>query len=162
MQITYSPGALPGSCYFCGNGSREYYVDTGLSVEFHGAMYICNICATDIAHLIKFISPDEFKSIRQGKEELESINYELIKRVGVLEESLRELANAGYGTNSGGDVIRYGGALLETSEQSDKTISIGADELGEGEGASSESSDDENLGELRSDDKRDEFTFDFG
>jgi hypothetical protein len=159
MEITYSPAALPGSCYFCGSGGREFYVDTGVSVEFHGAMYICNICCEELARTVKFIPHDEYKELKARNEELSELTYQLRTKLDVVEESLRGLVNAGY-RYDGGSVIVSGGAVLEDVSESEGTVSEGTGELGEGEGTTPESSDDEGVVELRSDDASDA-PFDF-
>lgn len=151
MEITYSPAALPGSCFFCGSGGREFYVDTGLSVEFHGAMYICNICCEEIAKTVKFIPHSEYKALRAENEQLSELTYQLRTKLDVVEESLRGLVNAGYRYDDG-NVVRSGGAFLEDVSIAETPVSDGAGELGTGEGTSPEQSDDEGMGELRSDD----------
>lgn len=160
MELTYSPSALPGSCYFCGSGNREFYIDTNLSVEFHGAMYICNLCGNELALLMRYISHDEYKELKRQNESAHELVYQLRVKLDAAEEALRGLVNAGYRYDNG-DVIRSGGALLETVPGTEGAVSTGADELGEGEGTSSESSDDEDVGELRSDDTKPDAIFGF-
>jgi hypothetical protein len=152
MEITYSPVALPGSCFFCGSGNREYYIDTGMSVEFHGAMYLCNVCVEGIAALVRYIPPDDYKELMQSKEHLEEEVFALSKKLSTLEGVLRDLANAGYTVHDDGSIVRAGGVVLEDVLEPESPISIGKRELGEGEGAPSESNDDEDVGELHSND----------
>lgn len=160
MEITYSPSALPGSCYFCGNGSREFYVDTKLSVEFHGAMYICNFCCEEIARLVKFIPHAEYKSLLADNEELSELTYQYKVRIDALEGALRDLANAGYRV-ADGSVIVSGGAVLETPSETRETVSDGEGELGAGTGTPTESGNDSDVGELRSDEPKHEPIFGF-
>jgi len=155
MEITFSPTALPGSCFFCGSGNREYYIDTNQTVEFHGAMYICNICVEGIARLVNYLPPDEYKELLATKEHLEDTVYGLTKKLSTLEGVLRDLANAGYTVHNDGSIVRSGGAVLETLLEPEPAVPTGKRELGEGEGASSESNDDEDVGELHSDDSSD-------
>lgn len=155
MEVTFSPSALPGSCFFCGSGNREYYIDTLQTVEFHGAMYICNICVEEIARLVKYLPPEAYKELMQSKEHLEEEVFVISRKLSTLEGVLRDLANAGYTVHSDGTIAVAGGALLEDFPLSDKPVPSGKRELGEGEGASSESSNDEDVGELHSDDTSD-------
>lgn len=152
MEVTFSPAALPGSCFFCGSGNREYYIDTHQNVEFHGAMYLCNICVEGIARLVNYLSPDEYKELLATKQHLETDVFELSKKLSTLEGVLRDLANAGYTVHNDGSIVRAGGTILEDVLEPESSVPVGKRELGEGEGASSESYDDEDLGELHSDD----------
>jgi hypothetical protein len=152
MEITFSPSALPGSCYFCGSGNREFYIDTKLSVEFHGAMYICNICAEELARLVRFIPHDEYKEILAEKEQLEEHTYQLRVQLDGFQGAIDAFVRAGYNINTNLTVSRSGGAVLEADDLSDETVSTRESELGTGEGTPSESSDDEDVGKLRSDD----------
>jgi hypothetical protein len=151
MQITYSLALPPGHCFICRSAQREAYVDTGVSLDYEGAFYICNLCVNEIAHLFAFISFDEYKDLRSSKEDLERINFELIKRVGALEESLRALANAGYNVGDDNTVIRSGGFPVQTVETVRAESQGGKKKLGDGEGKTSESVHDEGVGELSSD-----------
>lgn len=152
MQIIYTPVALPGCCFICRGAQRESYIDTGVSHDYEGAFYICNLCINDMAHQMKYISEDEYKNLRMGKEESDRLNYELIKRVGGLEESLRALANAGYRVDPDVGVVIDGGYLPKDMDNPEYQSPERTESLGDGEGTTSESSDDEGMAELRSDD----------
>lgn len=155
MELTYSPAALPGSCYFCGSGSREFYIDTKLSVEFHGAMYICNICADHIARLIRYIPHDDYKDLVAENEEMGEAAYQLRVQVDHLEAAIRGLTGAGYGLNNN-VVDALNADFLETVDEPVESVSEGTGELGERTGTPSESSDDKDVGKLRPDDSSDE------
>jgi hypothetical protein len=47
------PALPPGVCFRCRVGSeqnkREYFVDTGISLDWEGVIYLCNMCLDDIA-----------------------------------------------------------------------------------------------------------------
>ena len=161
MHITTNLVALPGCCFICKGAQRDFYIDTGVSLDYEGAFYICNLCLNDMAHQAKFISEDEYKDLRAAKEESDHLNYELIKRVGGLEESLRALANAGYNYKPDIGVVVDGGYLPQTVESDTEESFRGTESLGAGEGASSEPSDDEGMAELRSDDSSSEFVLEF-
>lgn len=50
MQIVEYPMLPPGKCLECGSGGRDRkYADTGLSVEFYGVVYLCELCLADWA-----------------------------------------------------------------------------------------------------------------
>ena len=161
MQLVLTPVALPGCCFICRGAQRDSYVDTGISMDFEGAFYICNLCVNEMAHYMDYISHQEYKDLRVAKEEADRLNYELIKRVGGLEESLRALANAGYRLDADYGVVVDGGYLPETVESESEEPLGGTEVVGAGEGETSESSDDEGVAELRSDDSSDEFVLEF-
>ena len=152
MEITFSPSALPGSCFFCGSGNREFYIDTQQTVEFHGAMYLCNICVAGIARLVNYLAPDDYKELLATKEHLEEEVYVISKKLSTLEGVLRDLANAGYTVHDDGSIVRSGGVVLETLLEPEQAVPTGKRKLGKGAGEASESSDDEGVVELHSDD----------
>lgn len=155
MEITYSPSALPGSCYFCGSGNREYYIDTHQQVEFHGAMYVCNVCADGMAKLIRYMAPDEYKELLATTQEQETQIFEMSKKLSTLEGVLRDLANAGYTVHDDGSIVRAGGVVLEDVLEPKPPVPARKRKLGTGEGTSSESNDDEDVGVVHSDDDSD-------
>lgn len=81
MLVVSSPQALPGSCYFCGSASRKAYIDTLVQVEFHGAMYICDICLYDMLNLLGGLSEEQATELRNALEfvqtELQNKNKEI-------------------------------------------------------------------------------------
>ena len=85
MFLVETPQALPGSCFFCGSASRESYVDTLKQVEFHGAMYICDLCLLDMARLVGLISPEETETLRKNNEKLKEVLFKRDQEI----ESLR-------------------------------------------------------------------------
>jgi len=70
MQLIYSPTLLPGCCFICKGAQRESYLDTGVSLDYEGAFYICNMCVNEAAHIMSYISHDEYKDLRASKEQL--------------------------------------------------------------------------------------------
>jgi len=161
MEKVYTPVALPGCCFICRGAQRDSYIDTGVSLDYEGAFYVCSLCVNEMAHWYSYISPDEHKELRAAKEELEAINYELIKRVGALEESLRALANAGYRSNNDGSVVRDGGYFHQTVEIPGTEPSERTEKLGAGEGEITESVHDEGMDELHSDESDSDFKLEF-
>ena len=150
MELIYSPVALPGCCFICRAAQRDSYIDTGVSMDFEGAFYICHLCVDEMAVKYAYIAPDEYKDLRTQKEELESQNFQLIKRLGILEESLDALGNAGYRTDLSGNVVRVGGFSSSVDEEGRHVFERITEDVEPGEGESSESFDDEDLAGLRS------------
>lgn len=58
FQIVQSPQAGPGCCAFCGRSDDEFYIDTGLSIDYHGAVYIGASCLQQIAETAGYASQD--------------------------------------------------------------------------------------------------------
>lgn len=75
--IKGSPPALPGSCYLCSNASRKRYIDMETQVEFHGAMYICELCATLVGRMVDMISEEDYDSLKEKsvQQELQIIQF---------------------------------------------------------------------------------------
>lgn len=95
MQRIIHPPALPGCCYFCGSAEREWFIDTTLSVEFHGAMYICCTCAAEIGHIAGMATPEEVDSLRTYLAEIKQhLEEQMIRNEG-LEQALDGLRLAG-------------------------------------------------------------------
>lgn len=162
MELIYTPVALPGCCFICMAAQRDSYIDTGVSKDYDGAYYICNMCAHEIAGKYGYLSMDEYKDLRTAKEETDRMNFELIKRVGGLEESLRALANAGYNLNNDGSVVVRGGYLSKAVEPATQESSSGEDSVGTGEGEVTEQSDDEGVGVVHSNESSsDDFELEF-
>lgn len=59
ISVTSSPSALPGSCFNCGSGNREWYVDFDLFLDFHGRLYLCNLCVIECSGHAGYVEPDE-------------------------------------------------------------------------------------------------------
>ena len=147
MEIVTSPQALPGSCYVCGSGSRERYVDFNTDVEFHGAFYLCDVCVTECATGLGMITSEKATQIVIDSKEMESKLEKLNKEVIALREANRALATANSVVDRDS---RIGGDLLSLTPITDEQPSGGKDNVGEGEGTTSESVHDEGMVELHS------------
>lgn len=151
MQIVYSPTLPPGCCFICRASVRDSYVDTGVSHDYEGAYYICNICLGEMATMYSYMSFDEYKDLRQSNEELQRQNFELIKRLGELDAIHDALGRAGYKLSDSNDVVRVGGYTPKAAFYGEGVESTEGVELGVGEGETTEQSNDEGVGELHSD-----------
>lgn len=155
IRLTHSPEALPGSCYVCGSGSRDFYIDFNTDIEFHGAFYLCSECIKHIGRLAGYLSPQESKTILQNKEVLERENSELREKVSNMESAIASLSSAGYDIGISPDTD----STLFASPFG-KEPSGAAESLGPGEGATSESSDDEDVAGLHSTEPEPDFKLD--
>lgn len=150
MEIVTTPQALPGCCFICGSATRKYYIDTGRSLDFHGAVYFCSECLTEIAHLAGFLSPEASNKLKIEFSKLETQVYELTKRETGLENAIRGMAAAGY---RNGDVPNGNGNPDLSIEKSESESQGTENSLGVGEGETVKQGNDENMGKLRSNDE---------
>lgn len=42
------PDFPPHTCSKCRSGNREFYLDIGVDTEFEGAVFLCNMCMSDL------------------------------------------------------------------------------------------------------------------
>lgn len=149
MRLTQSPEALPGSCFIaaCGSASRANYIDTGMSMEFHGAVYICDQCLAEMARLLGFSTQMDTFELRNRIDQLERQNYEYRRQLDGLEMVVNgfTLSRGTGGVDSVPDVD------LAPSEP-DEGVSEPDEEVGTGEGAPPESVHDERVAKLSDDD----------
>jgi hypothetical protein len=150
MQLVYAPTLPPGCCFICRASIRDSYVDTGISLDYDGAFYICNMCLGEMAKLYAYLSFDEYKELRISNEELQAQNYELIKRLGDLEKIHDALASAGYRLTDDGNVVVRGGYATKIAESGAAEFFSAEDSVGIGEGETAESLHDEGMDELHS------------
>lgn len=146
MRLTTAPEALPGSCFKCGAANREFFIDLGMSFEFHGAVYICSECVIEMSALSGFVSREEISQLVIEKEKLGTENFVLQKRIdgqGKIIDGLRTLRSIDRV-----DSVR--GSDLDTSLDSE-TTSPGENNLGAGTGEDAESGDDEGMVVLSAD-----------
>jgi hypothetical protein len=151
MQRVETLVALPGHCIICRSAKppRECFIDTEISIDYEGAVCICNECVGEMARLLMFISQDDYKDLRKSKEDLEHLNFELIKRVGALEGSLRALADAGYKYTPDNGVVIDGGYSPQNAKAGKGQLHQTAGDMEQGKRKSPESNDDEDLAGLR-------------
>lgn len=154
MRLTYSPEALPGSCFVCGSASRESYIDPNISIEFHGAIFLCNLCVAEAGRLLGFATPEDVKKIVNQNEELKTQSYKYKRQLDGLEMALNGFTLA-RGT---GGVDSIGSVDLSPPEPDSDQYQREVD-LGAGAGESPEPSNDEGMAELPNDAVPTEFEF---
>lgn len=169
MLLTTAPQALPGSCYLCGSATRERFIDMAVSVEFHGAMYLCDLCVTEMATLLGFTSQEGLEALKKQVEDLQSLLFEAQTRADGYERAARGLMDAGACPDPATHLhpdseLRR----LEDRIQADGASRAGASGVAGGEGTTDEPSDDDDVAGLRSDDvvsdssRSDSFSLDLG
>lgn len=155
MRLTDSPEALPGSCFICGNASRDSYIDTGISIEFHGAIYLCNTCLEEAAQLLGFIVPREAARLRLENDDYRTEIYNLKRQLDGLEMAVNGFTLArgvgGFDPLPGFDLAT--GSTDQSSDDSNR-------DLGEGTREALEQVHDEGVAELPNDGKPTGFVLD--
>jgi hypothetical protein len=149
FRITNAPEALPGSCFLCSTASREFFVDTGMQVEFHGAFYICNECLAEMARLVGFETPGNVMALRATKDSLEKKVFDLTRDIDALERVVDGYSRLGRTSNSG--IITDTSVLqqLPFDSLSDERASEGEASLGDGTSESPESSNESGMADVR-------------
>ncbi len=78
--------AVPGACYRCG-ADRKPVIDTGVSIDMEGGLYLCHACVAEAASLLGMIHGDKAEELRQN-------NRKLGAKVKTLTETNEILRNA--------------------------------------------------------------------
>lgn len=149
MKLVDTPTALPGSCKICGTGDpgRGPFLDTLTSEEYHGAVYYCRECCLEIARLFGCLPPNECQILKDTNETLQERVANQVKTIDGLERAIDGLRSAGY-SNGLSDLPYPSFAPVQVSdERSEGTESP----VGTGTGTPDESSDDEGMEQLHSD-----------
>jgi len=164
-QIMEHPGALPGCCFMCRADAtnREWFVDIGLQIEFHGAAYICNMCLYEMARTVGWITPQEADVMETSLKETLEDNARLQTQVNDLRAVEESIANLVRSRGGSLDPI-IGGlgrssqlSLLQPDNESPfnlrgRTVikSTERSSVGDREGEASEPSDGKRMGDIRS------------
>lgn len=156
FRLTNAPEALPGSCYLCNTASREFFVDCGMQVEFHGAFYICSECLAEMARLAGFETPGNVLSLNAQKSALETQVFDLTKEIDGLERVVDGYASLRSNSNTTpvGDPGQLSFDSLSSESAQGRT-----EGLGTGTGTPIESSDEQRVGDVPTV-KSSEFTLD--
>lgn len=148
FKLTDTPSALPGSCYFCSSASRGSYVDTTCDIEFHGAVYVCDICVTEMARLLGFIPPVEAEALKYENQALFDLIKDQNKRLENCGEIIRGFTDLTDALAVDVDSLGSSHSVGHVAEQEPLP---GTPDVGTGEGEASESGDDEGVAELSDD-----------
>lgn len=83
------PSAAPGSvCYRCG-ADRKPVIDTGVSIDMEGGLYLCHACVEEMASLLGMIQGEKAEELRQSNRALGQRN----KALRETNDALREAFN---------------------------------------------------------------------
>lgn len=159
-SIVTHPQALPGQCALTGKSDEEYYIDTGVYLEFHGAVYIGASAFQEIAGLLGYADPSEVQTLKALLDLSEAARVDASKRVDALERAVDGLRDAGYSiggviSNAGSvstrhDVLEDAGVPEQPDEPVEDGSVGGTESVGDGEAESPESDSGEQSGQLRS------------
>lgn len=166
-QIIEQPGALPGCCFMCRADAtnREWFVDIGLQWEFWGAVYLCNACLEEISGTVGWITPQYAQKLIAERAQMAMDRDLLLDRIQSMQAM--EAAIGDYISARGGSLDPLLGSLgnstqlslLPTDPESTDNSGDGeggeqeeGDPVGTGAGETTEQSDVEGVGNIRSDD----------
>lgn len=96
MQLTTSPLALPASCMLCPGSVRKLYVDTGVQIEWFGAIILCDECIKHMGRMIGMITEADRDTLVTTLAEKEDRLYELQKQLAALEGVKNALVAGGW------------------------------------------------------------------
>ena len=150
MLITDNPLALPAACIFCPGSVREWYVDTELQVEFHGALYICNKCLAEMGRLAGYTTPEDTEALNKKISHLEDDNYNLSIKVDGLEKAIEGLVAGNY-PRPGGAKLSANSVDVSAPKMDELPIQRTTEDVGDRTGTFAEPSDDEGMAELSDD-----------
>jgi hypothetical protein len=139
-----SPPALPGNCFKCSSASREAFYDLGMSIDFVGAVYLCNECVYEIARAFGMDTAEKVQGLYGLLEKKEEY-------IVALTEELNSVKGAFDGLNDLNEYLASGVPLsganvpfVEPEEGfAERTVDVVDGEVGP-----AESSDDERVAVL--------------
>lgn len=142
--------ALPGTCIFCPGSVRDRFVDTGIQVEWYGAIIICEQCVTSMGQ--------QFGMVTRGQvSNLEAIMLEKVDEIFSLQTQLATLEGVRNALAAGGWVAPDGTGVLAVPSPArsgdDGVAPPPGSDVGTQGGAAPEQVHDEGLAELRSDER---------
>lgn len=155
FQIVEVPLALPGTCMACGStpDNRKWFLDLDRDEEGYGALYLCNICIGSLVDLCGFGSAAKLAGLEARIGELQDENFQLNLELDGLRKVRDGLSDLGLAISpdigSGGDLVSVGAPVQ--SDAAAETGSLGAgSQLDSRARADDESSDESNVGPVRS------------
>lgn len=154
VAVLDSPQAAPARCYYCGGSSKSSYLDTGIQIEFYGALYFCNECMEFLSQKMGYINPDYAKDLEAKNLYLIHENEELKRKLDSLLNAFKELQGViqvDLDTDSflNNPLNNYFG-LSESSDPIDGESQEGTRELVTGEKGPSEQTSIEGMADLSS------------
>lgn len=63
FRLLSSPLVVPGKCAVCGSVNRPV-VDFDMTLEFYGAVYLCEICLTEAGRTIGLVTSEEHEQVK--------------------------------------------------------------------------------------------------
>lgn len=160
FQVVETPIALPGSCYFCGSGDKSPYIDWGVSIDFHGALYTCFECTGAVASLLGWVPREVHARVIETSDELIARNLDLEIENRELHQAIEHLSKAGFVIESipdsnvepSGTVGDIESDILAVTELTPESTQRTGKLVDAGKRAPDESSNDKGVDELHSDD----------
>lgn len=167
VQIVQTPQALPCVCVYCGgppSETKSWFLDTGLSYEEYGAVYICSECSNFLMDKMGYMSIERANDLKEANARLARANEELEVKNIALQQAINSMKVAGYEDGSLDDQFDSGDSVpasltLPFVEVSVETVDSGQDELSGGEEGSSESSDEPGLADVSTSNESNPFDF---
>lgn len=156
VRVIPKPEALPGQCVYCGGASKERYLDTGLSYEFYGVVYICVECFSGLASHFDFISPELYLDLKSKYDRLLREHEENTLKLIAMHQAVNALKVAGLSDESTSDAdddesAPFVDASVLTNHPSNPEFLQGSAEQGSSDDSgSTESSNDERVDDLSS------------
>lgn len=163
FQVVHSPSALPGSCYLCGSGDKSPYIDWGVSIEFYGALYTCFECTGAVSSLLGWVPRDKHDEVIKLNDELISRGLDLEIENREFRQAIEHLNAVGikvelnesvlsHDIQPPGSVADVDSDILADTSDADETARETVELVDDGAGTVDESSDDERVDKLYSDD----------
>lgn len=159
FKVVETPQALPGVCRACGGASKDWYLDTGHSEEYYGAVYYCNECISYIADLCGFLIPAKKEALDLEIEDLRKALFkERVINAGMMEvrDAFDKLGvwdflrnGSGPDSDSAGSAGSGDEAVPEAPVYGTVSLEKAGSGVDGGEGTAAEQGDDEGLAELR-------------
>ncbi len=148
MEVVRQPEALPSCCIMCPGSAREWFIDTGIQIEWYGAVVICKLCVVAMGQMFGMLTEVQAENVLNNRNVLQQEIFELQKKLAGLEMVERGMAAAGYVVpDHSGDV-----SVPSSSHQGNESgLSESKGSVGDEGGAAPESVHDEGVDVIRSD-----------
>lgn len=94
VRVYDSPPSHPYMCMKCRNGAetREYFIDTGMQVEWEGLIYLCNECMHDIALACGiYITREYSNTLLADQADMVSKYYDMVDKIKLWDQVFHDL-----------------------------------------------------------------------